>query len=97
LVNLACSIAVRFIWAHLDDMTEWQEGLRYRVLYGFACRFIDGVTYSTFTREGTRSVPSDAILAEVTRVANVDRDDPNAMESAREAVEDARAGRHPRW
>jgi hypothetical protein len=56
--------------------------LRYRVLYGFARRFIDGVAFPTYTREGARGVLADAILVEVVRVANVDRDDPNAMESA---------------
>lgn len=80
-----------------EAMTEWREGLRYRILYGFACQFIDGITFSTYTREGARGVPADAILTEVIRVANVDRNDLNAMESAREAVEDARAGRYPRW
>ena len=71
--------------------------MRYRVLYGFARRFIDSVRFSTHTREDVCGVPADAILVEVIRVANVDRDDPNAMDLAREAVEDAREGRSPRW
>lgn len=80
-----------------EAMTEWREGLRYRILYGFARRYLDGVSFSPYTREGARDVPDDAILAEVIRIANVDRSDPNTMELAREAVEDARAGRQPKW
>jgi hypothetical protein len=78
-------------------MIEWRDDLRYRVLVGFTCRFIDSVTFSTYNREDGRGVLADAILVEVVHVANVDRDDPNAMELAREAVEDARAGRQPKW
>lgn len=74
-------------------MTEWRQGLRYRVFFGFARRYLDGVTFSTYAREGARGIPADAILAEVARVADVvDRQDLNAMEFAIEAVEDARGG-----
>ena len=80
-----------------ETMTEWREGLRYRILYGFACRFLDGANRTAYTREGARLVQADDLLAEVLRIASVDQDDLDTMEVAREAVDDARAGWQPKW
>jgi hypothetical protein len=81
----------------IEAMIAWRKGLRYRILYGFACRFLEGANRTAYTCERSCEIPADYLLAAVLQIATVDRDDTEMMELAREAVEDASAGRRARW
>lgn len=68
------------------------DDLLYRSAYGLACRLVDG-RRTSFADGQEVSRNSAPILAEVVRQLGDGKD----LETIREAVEDALAGRQPRW
>ena len=74
-----------------DDATD---AILYRIAYARACDVIDAARFRMSTRRMPRATRPEALAAEVARALGLDGP---PCETLVEAIDDALAGRRPRW
>jgi hypothetical protein len=80
----------------MDDQ-EFATSVRYHVAYGIAAARVEASRFDHLDvrRPQAQGGATEVIEAEV--LARVGATDPTARETIREAIDDALAGRRPRW
>lgn len=77
-----------------NSLDDWTDGILYRIAYGIACAWLDRRIITTMSDDPTPAAVA-GLVAEARR--QLAASGPVDEDLIREAIDDALAGRRPRW